>query len=366
MFAAVLTAAFLAGADPKPEVRLTRPDPDGPWVVEATGFSAGLAERLKASPNWSAADWAGVLRVVVAGGTGERPPLLGSYSVADGRIRFEPRFPLVPGVKYQATLADGAAPVVAELVIPKPKAEPAAVAAVYPSGDKLPENMLRLYVHFSKPMARGGAYKYVKLVNDTDKKTIEMPFLELDEELWTADQTRFTLLIDPGRIKREVKPREDLGPALEAGKTFTLVVAKDWRDADGDPLKAEFRKTFAATPPDRTPIDPEKWTITPPKGAGPVTVGLEKPLDRALLQRMVWLVGPDGKKTVAEVADGERKLVFAPAGKAWPTGRYRLVIDTRLEDVCGNRVGEPFEVDVFKPVERSIEVETVTRVFEVK
>ena len=67
-----------------------------------------------------------------------------------------------------------------------------------------------------------------------------------------------------------------------------------------------------------------------------------------------------------EVSDGERKLTFAPAGKAWPAGRYRLVIDTRLEDVCGNRVGEPFEVDVFKPVERSIEVETVTRVFEVK
>ena len=365
MFAAVLTAAFLAGADPKPEIRLNRVDPDGPWLVEASGFSAKLAERLKAAANWSATDWAGVFRVVVAGGTGERPPLLGSYSVADGAIRFEPRYPLVPGVKYKATLTDGAG-VAKEIEIPKPKAEPAVVAAVYPSADKLPENTLRLYVHFSKPMARGDVYKYIKLVNDTDKTMIEMPFLELDEELWTADQTRFTLLIDPGRIKREVKPREDLGPALEAGKKFTLVIAKDWRDADGNPLKADFRKTFAATPPDRTPIDPEKWKIDPPKGAGPVTVTLEKPLDRALLQRLVWLVGPDGKKVTAEVSGGERKLTFAPAGKAWPAGRYRLMIDTRLEDVCGNRVGEPFEVDVFKPVERSIEVETVTRVFEVK
>jgi hypothetical protein len=99
-----------------------------------------------------------------------------------------------------------------------------------------------------------------------------------------------------------------------------------------------------------------------------VTVTVEKPLDHALLQRMVWVVGPDGTRAggAAEVADGERKLRLSPPGKAWPPGKYKLVVDTRLEDPCGNRVGEPFEVDVFKPVERSIEVETVTRVFEVK
>ena len=63
MFAAVLTAAFLAGADPTSEIRLARVGPDGPWVVEASGFSPTLAGRLKASANWSAADWAGVVTV---------------------------------------------------------------------------------------------------------------------------------------------------------------------------------------------------------------------------------------------------------------------------------------------------------------
>ena len=58
---------------------------------------------------------------------------------------------------------------------------------------------------------------------------------------------------------------------------------------------------------------------------------------------MVWLTGPGGKKFAAEVADGEKTLRFAPAGKAWPAGRYKLVIDTRLEDPCGNRVGRAFE-----------------------
>ena len=43
-----------------------------------------------------------------------------------------------------------------------------------------------------------------------------------------------------------------------------------------------------------------------------------------------------------------------------------FVVDTRLEDVCGNRVGEPFEVDVFKPIERKIETKTAERTFGVR
>jgi hypothetical protein len=56
---------------------------------------------------------------------------------------------------------------------------------------------------------------------------------------------------------------------------------------------------------------------------------------------------------------GERVVAFAPA-KPWARGTYKLQIDARLEDVCGNRVGEPFEVDVFKP----IPVKPVTKVAE--
>jgi hypothetical protein len=34
--------------------------------------------------------------------------------------------------------------------------------------------------------------------------------------------------------------------------------------------------------------------------------------------------------------------------------------------VCGNRVGEPFEVDVFKPLTRKIETKTHERAFTVR
>ena len=49
---------------------------------------------------------------------------------------------------------------------------------------------------------------------------MDAPFLELDEELWSPDGTRFTLVFDPGRIKRGLKPREEAGPILEAGKSY--------------------------------------------------------------------------------------------------------------------------------------------------
>ena len=42
------------------------------------------------------------------------------------------------------------------------------------------------------------------------------------------------------------------------------------------------------------------------------------------------------------------------------------VIDRRLEDPCGNRVGEPFEVDVRTPPERSPPTEPAARAFEVR
>src|SRR5205823_4904480 len=153
----------------------------------------------------------------------------------------------------------------------------AVVTAVYPSADVLPENALRLYVHFSTPMARGGAYEHVRLLRDG--KPVEGTFLELGEELWNADGTRFTLFFDPARVKRGLKPREELGPALEEGKAYTLVIDRTWPDENGVPLKEGFRKAFKVGPPDDAPVDPAKWQIAPPAGAKPLAVTFEKPLD---------------------------------------------------------------------------------------
>jgi hypothetical protein len=63
--------------------------------------------------------------------------------------------------------------------------------------------------------------------------------------------TRLTLFIDPGRIKRGVLPLEEVGPSLEAGKSYTLVIDREWIDGSGNPLQESFEKTFKVGPPDR-------------------------------------------------------------------------------------------------------------------
>src|SRR5262249_10579291 len=142
--------------------------------------------------------------------------------------------------------------------------QPAKVTGVYPSSDQLPENLLRFYIHFASPMRRGEAYTHIRLLNENGT-AIASPFLEISEKLWDTSGERLTVLINPGRIKRGLKPREDLGPVLEAGKSYSLVIDADWRDADGQTLSGSLRKQFKTIPPIENGIDPAKWSIESPQ-----------------------------------------------------------------------------------------------------
>ena len=374
-----LPLSLLLAADTRPpEAKLTPAKSGEPAAVEVTGLDKASLAALR-DAKLTAAEWAGVCRVVVDGGKPEevaaRPPVAGTWSVTADAIRFDPQFPLVPGMTYRVICDLSAVPRVNRkgdvhtltLTVPKPPPGPrVSVAAVYPSADRLPENTLRLYVQFSGRMSRGDIYRHLKLVRD-DGAEVSHPFLEIDEELWSADGTRITLLFHPGRVKRGLRPREEDGPILEEGRRYTLTVSQDWEDAEGRPLTAGFSKTFAAGPPDDEPVNPDAWALIAPRGGAPLIVRLAKPLDRALLGRMLWVTDAAGQKVegTVSVGGGERVVTFAPAAP-WRRGDYKLVVDTRLEDVCGNRVGEPFEVDVFKPITRKIEGKTAERPFAVR
>jgi hypothetical protein len=327
-----------------------------------------------AKVQWDRERWNALFSVVVDGGSAvdreKRLPLLGTYRVHDGVLRFEPRFPLQPGMRYRATFepaklpkATAAAPaVVAHFDRTKAKpAAPTVVQHVYPSADVLPENQFRFYVHFSAPMSQGQAYQHLQLL-DASGKPIPFAFLELDEELWDADGKRFTLFFHPGRVKKGLKPREELGPVLEEGKRYTLVVDRKWNDAQGQPLKEAFRKSFRAGPPEELFPNPKTWSIqAPARGTDqPLHVFFPKPLDHALLHRLIWVTDPQGRRVAGTVtvSDAETRWHWKPKD-LWMVGTYHLVVDTRLEDVAGNNVKSPFEVDVFHPIQREVKSETV-------
>jgi hypothetical protein len=302
------------------------------------------------------ADWNALFAVAVAG-TETRVPMFGTYAVEGGALRFTPRFPLGPGEYVArldpARLPGGSGPVVERRfrVAPPPPGPLSRVVAVYPSAAELPENLLRLYVHFSAPMRRGEAYDHV-LILDAAGKAVEAPFLTLGEELWDLPGQRLTLLLDPGRVKHDLKPRQELGPILEAGKAYTLVIDGQWRDAAGQPLGKDFRQPFAAGAAEPRPVQPAGWALHPPPAntREPLVVASPKALDHALFGRTVQVLDAAGRAVAGDIAvtDHETRWRFTPQ-RPWAAGEYVLEVESILEDAAGNRVGRSFEVDELRP-----------------
>jgi hypothetical protein len=331
-----------------------------PCVGGAAGVSIHLDRGAFKVIGWPAtaepaAGWVSVLAVSTGA---DVPPVFGSYSIENGELTFRPRFPLAAGVTYHATFhppgtAASAQLLSIEATFHGPEvaaAPPTHIVAMYPSSPTLPSNQLKLYIAFSAPMQSGDIWPKVHLI-DQDGKPSVLPFVELDQELWNRDHTRLTLLFDPGRIKRGVKPNVDMGPVLEEGKRYTLVIDREFKDGHGVPLEAPFRHEFSVGPAERRGIDPKQWKITAPAAAtiNPLVIDFDRPLDYALLQDVFQIPGVEG---VASVAAGETQWRFQPSQR-WRAGEYNLIVDMALEDLAGNRIGRPFDVDTLvSPAER--------------
>jgi hypothetical protein len=311
--------------------------------------------------------WPSVFQVYA--GEGSVPAMLGFYSVDAGTLVFRPRFPVSPGMHLRAVFhPPGAAPIEAAFDVAKPAlASTTRVAHVYPSASILPENQLKFYIYFSAPMGKGRAWQKVHLL-DAAGKPVTLPFLELDEELWDRDGTRLTVLFDPGRIKREVLPLREIGPSIEAGKRYTLLVDRDFPDGRGAPLAEEYRKEFRVAAADRTPPETSNWRVASPRAGTtePLVLTFPEPLDYALLQHLIEVIGPDGAVVGRIVVEREEtEWRFAPQ-QPWKAGDYHLSIQTTLEDLAGNHIGRPFDVDTFDPITRTIPRDTVSLQFRVR
>jgi hypothetical protein len=381
LLSVLLAAGLLVWAADEPKakpatIRIGKPDGS---VVEVAGLGADLLKEL-AKQKISAEQWALILSLRVEKNEapgGEKPPaMLGTYRIDKDLLCFEPRFPLSPGVRYVAVLDYNSIPGVPDirippvrtvLMLPKPKTEPAVVEQIYPTTDVLPENQLKFYLHFSAPMSRGEAYEHVRLLDEKGKEVFS-PFLELTEELWDREYRCFTLFFDPGRIKRGLKPREELGPSLIEGKRYTLEIDRKWHDANGEPLKETYRRAFRVVAPDDNRVEPKDWKITRPTSGirGPLVVTFPKPLDHGMLQYALWVAGSDGTKLPGSVKTdkNETRWEFTPEA-VWIPGQYKLVADTRLADLAGNSIRRPFEIDVFHPIQKEIKTETIELPFTV-
>ena len=281
------------------------------------------------------------------------PDVFGRYHVLEDGVRFIPHFPFERGVSYRASfdprslgrpeLSDV---LTLEFSFPREQsALPTEVKHIFPSSDRLPENLLRFYVCFSNSMQRGRVRAEISLLGPDGEPAPDVLY-RAPVELWDRDMRCLTILLDPGRLKRGVGPNRELGPPLKAGQEYTLAIGAGIVDLSGHRLREIFYKRFRVTEPVREHIAVEQWRIAPPacKTRQPLVLNFPRPLDWALLLQAITVVSADEQSIEGRIAidQCEKRWSFTPTFP-WGKGHYHIYVASGLEDVCGNSTIAAFD-----------------------
>ena len=277
-------------------------------------------------------------------------PLLGQIQKTHAGLTFTPQFPFLAGQTYEAVFigADGRQSAAVHTFPIEAKAPE--LLEVFPSGDTVPANHLKFYLHFSERMAQGNIFRHFRLIDLATGKPIEEPFRET--ELWSEDGKRLTLWLHPGRQKTGVNLNVDLGPVLEPRQRYALEIAPDWESEAGMALAQAERKVFTAEPVDHTQPEPRHWTVSAPQAGSrrPLILTFEAPLDWALLHTMLTVLDArdEGVRGTLKVTRHETQWRFVP-DRPWSAGIHRVRIGWELEDLAGNNLLRLFEVNLEQP-----------------
>ncbi len=274
-------------------------------------------------------------------------PILGNFTLKKP-VRFEPLVPFTKGFTYEI-MFDGSR--VATFSIPSADQKNApSIIAIYPEQDTLPENILKMYLHFSAPMREGFSGNFVRVIH-ADKDTLNDVFLKMEPELWNEDRTVLTLWFDPGRIKRDLQPNLKLGNPLQKNSTYTLFISKQWQNAQGLSMNKNVTKTFWVKTCDSLSPNILQWNIVSPpiNTRAPLAIQLQEPLDHYLLLETLTIMDSSQKKLAGkwEIQNEDQVIQFIP-NNPWQAGNYQLIIASQLEDLAGNNLNKVFDRDISK------------------
>lgn len=345
----LLLATLGIGAEPSAYVRI-RASSDATRIEVVAMLSGQLLTQVPAGKltQEQGERW---LHLSLVHANKETPAILGSYERREKTLIFTPRYPLTHEQRYRATLiiAKEQTATTEYLVPPRPRRPPTVVEKIYPSDSVLPANHLKFYLHFSQPMREDeDIFDRIRLL-DADGKVVEGAWRRT--ELWSADRKRFTLWIHPGRVKLGVNLREQLGPVLQPGHEYTLVIGADLVDDEGRKLGKKFTKKFRTTAEERTRPRIEDWKLQAPtvNTIQPLQLSFPRPMDRALLDRLITVVDHQGRSVRGriEVGADEWSWSFCPE-QPWREAEYTIQVNGQLEDLAGNTFLRPFDVDLDK------------------
>lgn len=275
-------------------------------------------------------------------------PLFGKYLVRDGMLVFIPSQPFSPGKTYRAIRIDTKDKDFTQFKLPLSKPQDAVkVLKVYPTTDRVPANLLKFTIVFSGPMRQSKTiFDSIELVGP-EGKSVDDPWRRT--ELWNDNDTRLTLWFHPGRVKLGVNLREQLGPPLEPGKTYTLRISGELLDASGNKLAQGLEKKIIAEDEVRKRLDVNQWKITSPgmQSKAALIIAFPCVIDPYLFAREVTVLGPTGKIITGKGLMGlnEKSWQFVP-DEPWQAGEYIIRIGSEVADLAGNTISRPFEVNL--------------------
>jgi hypothetical protein len=210
---------------------------------------------------------------------------------------------------------------------------------ISPAAEVLPANTLRFYIHFPRPGEAHFDRDNLWLLDD-EEKVVPDPFLVLSQELWSVDGRRLTVLMEPGRIKRGLGEDPSHEPALVVGRSYSLVVTA---------LGQTARQTFRVGDPVLEALDENRWRLVPPTAGSlePAELHFDRVMDAALCADEIGVLTPSGEvvQTCVSLAPDGTAARLTPSDP-WRAEKHRLVVSERLEDVCGNRLGEALDHDL--------------------
>ncbi len=207
---------------------------------------------------------------------------------------------------------------------------------ISPEAKVLPANTLRFYVHFQRPAEAHFDRDQLCLLDDKEQ-VVHDPFLVLSQELWSPDGRRLTVLMEPGRIKRGLGADPTHEPALVVGRTYTLIITV---------LGQTARYAFRVSDPVLEALNETNWRLVSPTvgSLDPAVVHFDRVMDTALCEDEIGVLTPSGEvvqMSVSLTPDGTTARIMP--SHPWSVGEHRLVLSERLEDICGNRLGEALD-----------------------
>jgi len=302
------------------------------------------------SQSFSFDEWSSFFTVI---SSKSNSPIKGLYRVSNDQVIFTPENDPDPSDQFMVTFSypnlnvlmqnslQEAATFSDIVSFTQPSSNQPEVTAFIPNLKEVPANLLRFYVYFSAPMGADNPYDHIT-IQDKEGNMLDKPFVIVPEGLWNIDRTRLTLLLHP---IQEMGQEDVIGDVLLAGNSYTLKIKTDWKGASGQPLKENFTQTINASNPLRGAMNINIWALSAETNSiGILKVITDHPLDQPLAKRMLFIRNDKGQILPSRVEfDNAEQLKIL--WKLDGSKSLELLIDPRLEDVCGNTPHYAFDLD---------------------